>query len=129
MVPLTLTCVRGVGLQGGQKILHGHHGISEGFPSRAAGPAEVQLDGQGLFQPVWLQANGSGELTVRTGFSDDGAVLSVASLLGASVGPPKTERPGQPHCLRLDLDSADSAGHTKHVMVSAALYQPFLRVS
>jgi hypothetical protein len=55
--------------------------------------------------PMAVQADGSGELTVRSGYSDEGAVLSVAALSGCSAAPPKSARAGHDHALRLDLRS------------------------
>ena len=71
---------------------------------------------------VWLQADGLGSLAVRLGYSDEGSILSLASLAGCRVGPPKTPRPGHRFALRLDLAGPDSAGDRK-VLLSFASHE------
>jgi len=50
----------------------------------------------------------------------DGSVLRTADILGCTITQPKKARKGAEHAFRLDLESKDSKGDTKHVLAFAS---------
>ena len=87
-------------------------------PLRHAGSAAVSIGGgKGVvFVDCWLATDGEGQVTARSGYSDEGALLAIALLVGCDAGPPKAGRAGRPHCVRVDLQQGDSGGETKWVI-------------
>lgn len=73
---------------------------------------QVQWNGKGAFKPVYVKLT---ETTLTMLSKKGGRELCNVSVTAATVGLPKNERKGHPHCFRVDLDRADSKGHTKYI--------------
>eukprot|EP01052_Picozoa_sp_SAG31_P014837 SAG31_NODE_935_length_10892_cov_7.109886_6_plen_608_part_00 len=87
-----------------------------------ASTARCQYDGSGPFFSCWIELAPSDNLLIIRETSVS-AILRTLSMCGGSVGPPKSERKGEPHVFRFDLPRSESEAEQKFVFSLSTAYE------
>ena len=84
---------------------------------KCSGPLKLQIAGKGTFQNAFAEW-GAGSLTLRLLARGGELIATFDCPPGQEIRtrPPKSKRPGRPHCFRVDLPAADSDYNMKYII-------------